>query len=77
MTSNHLPQNKPTLWEYLYETNFNFFETSLNIQVSGADSTNFRLFSCNLLDFNLLNFPPILIKFVSNFIVCKVLYFKA
>ena len=27
--------------------------------------------------YNLLNFPPILIKFVSEFIVCKVLYFKA
>ena len=27
--------------------------------------------------YNLLNFPPILIKFVSKFIVCKVLYFKA
>ena len=27
--------------------------------------------------YNLLNFPPILIRFVSNFIVCKVLYFKA
>ena len=26
--------------------------------------------------YNLLNFPPILIKFVSKFIVCKVLYFK-
>ena len=27
--------------------------------------------------YNLLNFPPILIKFVLKFIVCKVLYFKA
>ena len=27
--------------------------------------------------YNLLNFPPILIKFESKFIVCKVLYFKA
>ena len=27
--------------------------------------------------YNLLIFPPILIKFVSKFIVCKVLYFKA
>ena len=27
--------------------------------------------------YNLLNFPPILIKYVSKFIVCKVLYFKA
>ena len=27
--------------------------------------------------YNLLNFLPILIKFVSKFIVCKVLYFKA
>ena len=27
--------------------------------------------------YNLLNFPPILIKFVSEFIVCQVLYFKA
>ena len=27
--------------------------------------------------YNLLNFPPILIKFVSKFIVCKVPYFKA
>ena len=27
--------------------------------------------------YNLLNFPPILIKFVSKFIVCEVLYFKA
>ena len=27
--------------------------------------------------YNLLNFPPILIKFVSKFIVCKVLSFKA
>ena len=27
--------------------------------------------------YNLLNFPPILIKFVSKSIVCKVLYFKA
>ena len=26
---------------------------------------------------NLLNFPSILIKFVSKFTVCKVLYFKA
>ena len=26
--------------------------------------------------YNLLNFPPISIKFVSKFIVCKVLYFK-
>ena len=26
--------------------------------------------------YNLLNFPPILIKFVSKFIVCKILYFK-
>ena len=26
--------------------------------------------------YNLLNFPPILIKFVSKFIVCKVLYLK-
>ena len=26
---------------------------------------------------NFLNSPPILIKFVSKFIVCKVLYFKA
>ena len=27
--------------------------------------------------YNLLNFPLILIKFVSKFIVCKALYFKA
>ena len=27
--------------------------------------------------YKLLNFPPILIKFVSKYIVCKVLYFKA
>ena len=27
--------------------------------------------------YNLLNFPPILIKFMSKFIVCKVPYFKA
>ena len=27
--------------------------------------------------YNLLYFPPILIKFVSKFILCKVLYFKA
>ena len=27
--------------------------------------------------YNLLIFPPILIKLVSKFIVCKVLYFKA
>ena len=27
--------------------------------------------------YSLLNFQPILIKFVSKFIVCKVLYFKA
>ena len=27
--------------------------------------------------YNSLNFPPILIKFVSKFIVCKVLYYKA
>ena len=27
--------------------------------------------------YNLLSFPPILIKFVPKFIVCKVLYFKA
>ena len=27
--------------------------------------------------YNLLDFPPILIKFVSKLIVCKVLYFKA
>ena len=27
--------------------------------------------------YSLLNFPPILIRFVSKFIVCKVLYFKA
>ena len=26
--------------------------------------------------YNLLNFPPILIKFVSKFIVCIVIYFK-
>ena len=26
--------------------------------------------------YNILNFPPILIKFVSKFIVCKDLYFK-
>ena len=30
-----------------------------------------------LIVYNLLNFPPILIKFVSKFYVCKVLYFKA
>ena len=29
------------------------------------------------IDYNLLNFPLILIKFVSKLIVCKVLYFKA
>ena len=27
--------------------------------------------------YNLLNFPPILIKFMSRFILRKVLYFKA
>ena len=27
--------------------------------------------------YNVLNFLPTLIKFVSEFIVCKVLYFKA
>ena len=27
--------------------------------------------------YNLLNFPQILIKFVSKFIVCNILYFKA
>ena len=27
--------------------------------------------------YNLFNFPPILIKFVSKFIVCEILYFKA
>ena len=30
-----------------------------------------------LIVYNLLIFPPILIKFVSKFIVCKVFYFKA
>ena len=27
--------------------------------------------------YNLLNFPPTLIKFVSKFIVCEVFYFEA
>ena len=30
-----------------------------------------------LIVYNLFNFPPILVKFVSKFIVCKDLYFKA
>ena len=58
---------------YLYETNFKFHETSLNIQNDGAHSTNVKIFNV----YHLLNFPPILIKFVSKFIVWKVLYFKA
>ena len=31
---------------YLYETDFNFFETSLNIQNDSAHSTNFKIFNC-------------------------------
>ena len=47
VTSNHFPQNNQ-LYEnsYLYETNFNFYETSLNIQNGGANSTNVKIFDC-------------------------------
>ena len=31
---------------YLYEMNFNFYETSLNIQNGGAHSTNVKIFNC-------------------------------
>ena len=34
------------------------------------------MLKCSIV-YNLLNFPPILIKFVSEFIICKVFYFKA
>ena len=49
---------------------FKICETSLNIQNGGAHSTNenIQLF---------LNSTPILIKFVSKFMVCKVHHFEA
>ena len=31
---------------YLYETNFYFYEISLNIQNGGAHSTNVKIFNC-------------------------------
>ena len=31
---------------YLYETNFNFYKTSLNIQNGGTYSTNVKIFNC-------------------------------
>ena len=31
---------------YLYETNFNFYETSLDIQNGGAHTTNVEIFNC-------------------------------
>ena len=49
-----------------------FYETSLNIQNGGAQSTNVE----NPIVYYLLNFQPILIKFVSKLDVCEVLYFK-
>ena len=52
----------------LYKMIFKNFETSLNIQNGGTHSTNVH---------NFLNSPPILIKFVSKFMVRKVLYFEA
>ena len=49
---------------------FNFYEISLNIQ-NIPPKLKYSVV------YNLTNFPPILIKFVSKFIVCKGLYFKA
>ena len=50
-------------------------ETSLNIQNGGAHCTNVKIF--NFHNFLNRNSPRILIKFVSKFMVSKVLYFEA
>ena len=52
---------------------FKMFETSLNIQNVGTHSTNVKILTVH----NFLKSPPIVIKFVSKFMVCKVLYFEA
>ena len=71
MTNNHFAQiNQLYENNYLYETNFNFYETSLNIQNGSAHITNVKK---NLIVYNLINFSPILIKFVLKFIICRVL----
>ena len=46
VASNNFPQNKLYENNYLYERNFNSYETSLNIQNGGAHSTNVKIFNC-------------------------------
>ena len=49
-TSSHFPLiNQLYENNYLYETNFNFYETSLNIRNGGAHSTNVKIFNYLLL----------------------------
>ena len=50
---------------------FKIFETSLNIQKVAPSPTMLKYSIIH----SFLNSPPILIKFVSSFIVCKVLTF--
>ena len=57
----------------LYKMILNFFETSLNIQNCGAIPPMLKYWIVHYF----LNSPLILIKFVSKFVVCKVVYFEA
>ena len=57
----------------LYKMILNFFETSLNIQNYGAIPPMLKYWIVHYF----LNSPLILIKFVSKFVVCKVVYFEA
>ena len=47
VTSNYFPpKNQVFENNYRYETNFNFYKTSLNIQNGGAHSTIVEIFNC-------------------------------
>ena len=47
VTSNHFPQiNQLFENNYLYETNFDFYETSLNIQNGGTHTTSGKILNC-------------------------------